>query len=102
MSNQTRPTNEHGSWTVVYRGSRREPVMISSGWAAGYTPAHKETRAEALEYAKNRATTEVQQHQLILENVMVMIEVENERLQLELDQKALVEQYEDTDKLLDL
>lgn len=42
-------TDEVRSWTVVLRQGK--PVLLPTKWQPGYTPAHKETKYEALTYA---------------------------------------------------
>lgn len=62
MSNQhsTRPKDTHGSWVVRWTGKDNEtPIMESSNWAPGYTPAHCATQGEALAHAMARVTREI-------------------------------------------
>ena len=63
------------SWVVTIKGHM--PVLEHSRWVVGYTPAHKETPAEAIEFA-------------IQTNIRTQAEIEAIRVKL-LDLLAVVD-----------
>lgn len=77
-----RPLASHGSWTVILP-VHGEPKLLSSGWAVGYTEAHKETKLEAMQYAIARTNTELASLKNRFEVLSEMVFEEQNRLEVE-------------------
>lgn len=79
---KSRPLASHGSWTVVF-SPHGPPKMMNSGWIVGYTPAHKETKIEALQYAIERTNQDIEM--LKARNSTLADMVLEERIRIEVE-----------------
>lgn len=77
MAADYKPHTPAHSFTVQWNNTHQKYEVVPSHWRPGYTPAHKETPAEALEYAIRiaeialaRTTRQLQQlHEVEYQNV---------------------------------
>lgn len=58
------------SWTVEYRN--RKPVLVPSGWQPGYTKAHFEEAADAIQYEIDRCYAEIER---LRANILELAEI---------------------------
>lgn len=64
------------SWVVKYN-TGRSPEVVGTAWMPGYTAAHKETKAEAIEYAMNNRLEQIKALRRESEELHNMLTIES-------------------------
>lgn len=77
MEHKTRPESEGKSYVVEIIGNKM--LVTHSSWAVDYTPAHRATKKEALEYYLRKQQELADQHHLLgLQATIMLKELEIE------------------------